>query len=188
MVASSAGKRCAHCSASDTPLWRVGPSGPKTLCNACGLRWRKTGRLDDVDDGAVHAGRNSHQGIPGARKPVASSKHTVKGVKKSSSAAAKGSAAAAVAAKRRSDAEGSYSPSSYVSDEDDADVRLLDVQPYGRGRVPRNMSPAHYWPPAVEEFRRSAVLKSERSYTVDDFWPLYRNVFSGLMVVQKTHR
>jgi PAS domain S-box-containing protein len=25
----------------DSPEWRRGPSGPKTLCNACGLRWAK---------------------------------------------------------------------------------------------------------------------------------------------------
>ena len=25
----------------ESPEWRKGPSGPKTLCNACGLRWAK---------------------------------------------------------------------------------------------------------------------------------------------------
>ena len=33
-----AGKRCAHCNTQTTPLWRNGPDGPKTLCNACGVR------------------------------------------------------------------------------------------------------------------------------------------------------
>ena len=33
-----AGKRCAHCNTHTTPLWRNGPDGPKTLCNACGVR------------------------------------------------------------------------------------------------------------------------------------------------------
>jgi Zn ribbon nucleic-acid-binding protein len=32
------GKRCAHCNTQTTPLWRNGPDGPKTLCNACGVR------------------------------------------------------------------------------------------------------------------------------------------------------
>ncbi|KAI4310933.1 hypothetical protein MLD38_035876 [Melastoma candidum] len=32
---------CADCSTTKTPLWRVGPSGPKSLCNACGIRYRK---------------------------------------------------------------------------------------------------------------------------------------------------
>lgn len=32
-------KRCMHCDATETPQWRQGPTGPKTLCNACGVRW-----------------------------------------------------------------------------------------------------------------------------------------------------
>ncbi|KAF1893376.1 hypothetical protein Lal_00001845 [Lupinus albus] len=32
---------CADCNTSSTPLWRTGPNGPKTLCNACGIRQRK---------------------------------------------------------------------------------------------------------------------------------------------------
>ncbi|KAG6504068.1 hypothetical protein ZIOFF_036394 [Zingiber officinale] len=34
-------KRCVACLQTDTPLWRNGPDGPKTLCNACGLKFRK---------------------------------------------------------------------------------------------------------------------------------------------------
>lgn len=37
-------KRCSHCEAEETPQWRLGPLGPNTLCNACGLRY-KVGRL-----------------------------------------------------------------------------------------------------------------------------------------------
>ncbi|KAL4781434.1 hypothetical protein BJX76DRAFT_350152 [Aspergillus varians] len=33
--------QCADCGKSDSPEWRKGPDGPKTLCNACGLRWAK---------------------------------------------------------------------------------------------------------------------------------------------------
>ncbi|RDW94183.1 GATA transcription factor LreB [Aspergillus mulundensis] len=33
--------KCADCGTSDSPEWRKGPEGPKTLCNACGLRWAK---------------------------------------------------------------------------------------------------------------------------------------------------
>ncbi|KAL7081318.1 hypothetical protein ACP275_14G032500 [Erythranthe tilingii] len=38
------GRRCWHCQADKTPQWRAGPMGPKTLCNACGVRY-KSGRL-----------------------------------------------------------------------------------------------------------------------------------------------
>lgn len=37
-------RRCSHCLAQRTPQWRAGPMGPKTLCNACGVRY-KSGRL-----------------------------------------------------------------------------------------------------------------------------------------------
>ncbi|KAK3023125.1 hypothetical protein RJ639_042714 [Escallonia herrerae] len=34
-------KICTHCFVTKTPLWRTGPMGTKTLCNACGLRYKK---------------------------------------------------------------------------------------------------------------------------------------------------
>ncbi|GAV63056.1 GATA domain-containing protein [Cephalotus follicularis] len=36
-------KRCTNdkCNTSHTPMWRRGPFGPKTLCNACGIKYRK---------------------------------------------------------------------------------------------------------------------------------------------------
>ncbi|XP_044492448.1 GATA transcription factor 4-like [Mangifera indica] len=37
-------RRCTHCQSEKTPQWRTGPLGPKTLCNACGVRY-KSGRL-----------------------------------------------------------------------------------------------------------------------------------------------
>lgn len=37
-------RKCLHCGAEKTPQWRTGPKGPKTLCNACGVRY-KSGRL-----------------------------------------------------------------------------------------------------------------------------------------------
>ncbi|CAG7868292.1 unnamed protein product [Brassica rapa] len=37
-------RRCTHCETTKTPQWREGPTGPKTLCNACGVRFR-SGRL-----------------------------------------------------------------------------------------------------------------------------------------------
>lgn len=37
-------RRCSHCGVQKTPQWRAGPLGAKTLCNACGVRY-KSGRL-----------------------------------------------------------------------------------------------------------------------------------------------
>ncbi|PKA53405.1 GATA transcription factor 9 [Apostasia shenzhenica] len=41
---SASVRKCAHCEIQKTPQWRAGPMGPKTLCNACGVRY-KSGRL-----------------------------------------------------------------------------------------------------------------------------------------------
>jgi len=40
---------CYTCGRTDSPEWRKGPTGPKTLCNACGLRWAK--RIKKTDKG-----------------------------------------------------------------------------------------------------------------------------------------
>lgn len=42
---------CAHCGTSKTPLWRNGPGGPKSLCNACGIRFKKAGRRSAANGG-----------------------------------------------------------------------------------------------------------------------------------------
>ncbi|KAL9233434.1 hypothetical protein vseg_008437 [Gypsophila vaccaria] len=35
-------KRCCEdCKTTRTPLWRSGPNGPRSLCNACGIKYRK---------------------------------------------------------------------------------------------------------------------------------------------------
>lgn len=33
-------KRCLNCRTTATPMWRAGPLGAKTLCNACGIRFK----------------------------------------------------------------------------------------------------------------------------------------------------
>ncbi|EXJ68333.1 uncharacterized protein A1O5_08125 [Cladophialophora psammophila CBS 110553] len=43
---------CTDCGTLDSPEWRKGPNGPKTLCNACGLRWaKKEKKKQAVTDG-----------------------------------------------------------------------------------------------------------------------------------------
>ncbi|KAJ3776809.1 white collar photoreceptors-like protein [Lentinula raphanica] len=46
---------CVTCGRTDSPEWRKGPLGPKTLCNACGLRWAKQMRKTD-DPGEASTG------------------------------------------------------------------------------------------------------------------------------------
>lgn len=42
---------CDECDTRESPEWRKGPNGPKTLCNACGLRWAKWAKKNSVDYG-----------------------------------------------------------------------------------------------------------------------------------------
>nr|XP_043634975.1 GATA transcription factor 19-like [Erigeron canadensis] len=65
-------RRCANCDTTSTPLWRNGPRGPKSLCNACGIRYKKeerranaaaaatTGGSDTTDQG-YHHHHHGHQ-------------------------------------------------------------------------------------------------------------------------------
>lgn len=41
---------CTHCgiSSKSTPMMRRGPAGPRTLCNACGLKWANKGVFRDL--------------------------------------------------------------------------------------------------------------------------------------------
>lgn len=41
------GRTCMHCGITSTPEWRTGPDGKGTLCNACGLRYRKFVRAEE---------------------------------------------------------------------------------------------------------------------------------------------
>ncbi|KAI9118063.1 hypothetical protein K1719_010395 [Acacia pycnantha] len=40
---------CSDCSTTSTPLWRGGPNGPKSLCNACGIRQRKARKAMEAE-------------------------------------------------------------------------------------------------------------------------------------------
>ena len=63
------GRRCGCCGAQSTPLWRNGPEGPKTLCNACGVRDnRRRGRMTGGSHGRKPGGGGgasaaSHGGV-----------------------------------------------------------------------------------------------------------------------------
>ena len=49
-AASTQQKRCGYCNCSSTPMWRRGPKGPSTLCNACGVKWKHGKILQDQVD------------------------------------------------------------------------------------------------------------------------------------------
>ncbi|GBF98497.1 GATA type zinc finger transcription factor family [Raphidocelis subcapitata] len=36
------GQVCCECGQTSTPQWREGPAGPRTLCNACGMRYQRS--------------------------------------------------------------------------------------------------------------------------------------------------
>ncbi|SAM01086.1 hypothetical protein [Absidia glauca] len=42
--------QCSDCGSTNSPEWRKGPLGPKTLCNACGLRWAKKNKKVKIMD------------------------------------------------------------------------------------------------------------------------------------------
>lgn len=46
---------CVHCGtrSNDTPMMRRGPTGPRTLCNACGLFWANKGTLRDLSKKSI---------------------------------------------------------------------------------------------------------------------------------------
>lgn len=56
-------RRCANCDTTSTPLWRNGPRGPKSLCNACGIRFKKEERR------ATAANANSSNIASAAEQP-----------------------------------------------------------------------------------------------------------------------
>ncbi|KAJ3033608.1 hypothetical protein HDV00_006034 [Rhizophlyctis rosea] len=64
-----AGKQCESCGITNTPQWRRGPSGKRTLCNACGVKWSfgrlnpksgsssRDGDMTDSDSSTTNGGR-----------------------------------------------------------------------------------------------------------------------------------
>ncbi|KAJ9513724.1 hypothetical protein QJQ45_015474 [Haematococcus lacustris] len=65
------GRVCVECGATSTPQWREGPKGPKTLCNACGVRYgRIKHRLLKKTGGSSSGGRGrGGRGGSGAAAP-----------------------------------------------------------------------------------------------------------------------
>ncbi|KAF9905336.1 hypothetical protein EC991_001759 [Linnemannia zychae] len=49
-ASSSSQKKCSYCDSVSTPMWRRGPNGPGTLCNACGVKWKHGKILEDASE------------------------------------------------------------------------------------------------------------------------------------------
>ncbi|KAF9572727.1 hypothetical protein EC968_009542 [Mortierella alpina] len=53
--------RCLSCDSSDTPEWRRGPDGARTLCNACGLHYAKLLKRQNKQQQMQHMSSQSSQ-------------------------------------------------------------------------------------------------------------------------------
>lgn len=59
-------KSCSDCHTTRTPLWRGGPAGPKSLCNACGIKYNKKKReLLGLDRGRNDKGKKKRKSSSG---------------------------------------------------------------------------------------------------------------------------
>ncbi|KAI9495025.1 hypothetical protein BDB00DRAFT_266844 [Zychaea mexicana] len=54
-------KQCHSCQSTETPEWRKGPMGPRTLCNACGLIWAKLARQQGHPEAQDEIDSNSNE-------------------------------------------------------------------------------------------------------------------------------
>ncbi|GAA6035491.1 hypothetical protein JCM8097_000278 [Rhodosporidiobolus ruineniae] len=61
-ASSNTGRLCQNCGRTDSPEWRAGPNGPKTLCNACGLRYAKIQKQSAQNGGNPPASPTSSTG------------------------------------------------------------------------------------------------------------------------------
>ncbi|KAG2588619.1 GATA transcription factor 23-like [Panicum virgatum] len=62
-VAERGARGCVECRATTTPMWRSGPTGPRSLCNACGIRYRKKRRQElGLDHKQQQQLRQQHNG------------------------------------------------------------------------------------------------------------------------------
>ena len=81
-------KMCTRCGVTRTPLWRNGPKGPKTLCNACGVRLNRQANKKNVQkrrEAANAATTTSAQGWLANNKPKSLKRKREVTVKKTTS-------------------------------------------------------------------------------------------------------
>ncbi len=125
---SSQNKACTGCGKINSPEWRRGPSGHKTLCNACGLRYarsltrrkKKKGKDGEVefieptgDPSIVPKSRGGGGGsLPGVHRKNSKKRKEEEAAKATSVSASPGAAPAPAAAPRAASSTASSSPAS----------------------------------------------------------------------------
>ncbi|KAG0337555.1 hypothetical protein BG000_005268 [Podila horticola] len=57
-------KHCGYCGCTTTPMWRRGPEGPSTLCNACGVKWKHGKILKDSPDTSSSGSSSAAKSTP----------------------------------------------------------------------------------------------------------------------------
>ncbi|XP_066318186.1 protein CYTOKININ-RESPONSIVE GATA TRANSCRIPTION FACTOR 1-like [Miscanthus floridulus] len=67
---------CSDCNTTKTPLWRSGPCGPKSLCNACGIRQRKARRAMAAAAAAAASDGGAPQAATQQPKPAKKEKRS----------------------------------------------------------------------------------------------------------------
>lgn len=70
MMNESTKRFCVDCKATKTPMWRSGPLGPRSLCNACGIRYRKRKMTDDQKPSCSEIRREKLSTTPSTSKTV----------------------------------------------------------------------------------------------------------------------
>lgn len=116
---------CAHCGTSKTPLWRNGPGGPKSLCNACGIRFKKAGRRSAANGSSESppaSPRGSKREVADEDEPYWEFPPDARPRKRSSGAVLSGSCVTWQALPLESQGEKS---SSYSSDEEEGAALLM---------------------------------------------------------------
>ncbi|KAI8050143.1 uncharacterized protein B0P05DRAFT_563249 [Gilbertella persicaria] len=68
-------KKCLYCGSKSTPMWRRGPQGAGTLCNACGVKWKHGKILSEHPDQYTLERRPSK---PERKRKKSTSKRTTK--------------------------------------------------------------------------------------------------------------
>jgi len=68
-TAADVGRACQNCGATKTPVWRTGPSGPKTMCNRCGIKWMRKNPIADRAHTPTSPRKRSNSPLLGDSEP-----------------------------------------------------------------------------------------------------------------------